>query len=258
VQKRLEITNKYDKKLSTIIELPENNIKDFLIISHCFTCSKLYKLYNNISKLLVAYGYGVVRYDAMGLGDSEGDFSKTSFTTNVEDVISVYNYIKEKYKEPRFLMGHSLGSIVSIKAGNLLGAIEGVITVGSPSNFDALINIFSAFESRLDKKEPVKINLAGSNLSIGLDYLKDLRSESVDDILKEFNKDILIFHSNADKTVTYKEGLRLFNTINANKSFITLKGVDHLVGDKEDADYIGEIVYKWLEKFPLTHPHLKI
>lgn len=45
IQKNVTIRNKYNKDLSAIIEIPKGDVKDFVIISHCFTCSKLY---NNI------------------------------------------------------------------------------------------------------------------------------------------------------------------------------------------------------------------
>ena len=249
IQKNVTIKNKYNKNLSAIIEVPKEDAKDFIIISHCFTCSKIYKLYNNISKTLVENGYGVVRYDVMGLGDSEGDFSDTSFTTNVEDLITVYDYISENYSKPSYLFGHSLGSLVSIKVANMLDGIKGVVTVGSPYNFDNLIRLFSNYEEELIEKDNMVVNLLGRNINIGLDYLKDLRGESVDEIINNFKKSIIIFHSNSDRIVPYEHGLKLFNLINSEKSFISLNNVDHLVANKEDAKYIGDIIYTWLEQF---------
>lgn len=248
MQEHLEIINKYDKKLSAIIEMPEDDIKDILIISHCFTCSKIYKLYNNISKTLVDKNYGVVRYDVMGLGDSEGNFSESSFTTNVEDLLFVYEYISDHFKTPRYLFGHSLGSLISIKASNLLDSIDGVITVGSPSNFNNLINLFSHYENELNKNSEVNINLAGRSIDIGLRFLEDLRGNDAVDIIENFNKSILIFHSNSDMTVPYENGLNLFNSINSDKSFITLNNTDHLADKVEDADYISELLSIWLDK----------
>lgn len=247
LRKDIEIKNKYNKNLSVIIEIPKNNIKDFVIITHCFTCSKLYKLYNNISKVLVENAYGVVRYDVMGLGNSEGDFSESTFTTNVEDLISVYDYISKNYKAPTYLFGHSLGGLVSIKAANLLDSIAGVVTVGSPSNFNNLIKLFSSYEEQLREKDNIIVNLAGRNINIGLDYLKDLKRENIHNIIKDFKKSIIIFHSNSDRIVAYTEGLSLFNSINSEKSFITLKAVDHLVNKSEDSQYIGDILCTWME-----------
>ncbi len=245
--KRVAIKNKYNEDLSLIIESPEAKIKDFIIISHCFTCSKIYKLYHNISKILLEKNYGVVRYDVMGLGDSGGDFSQTSFNSNVEDLISVHNYIGENYKEARYLFGHSLGGLVSIKAANILDSIKAVATVGSPYNFEKIIDLFSSYEEELIEEDKLSINLAGRNINIGLDYLKDLRGESSEEIIKDFKKEIIIFHSNSDRVVDYEDGLKLFDLVHSNKSFITLKNVDHLVNNEKDGKYIAYILYKWLE-----------
>lgn len=244
---RVEIINKYGKNLSAIIGKPETSVKDFIIISHCFTCSKLYKLYNNISEFLVEMGYGVVRYDAMGLGNSQGDFSETSFSTNVEDLISVYDYIGRNYKDPAYLFGHSIGGLVSIKASNILEHVKGVVTVGSPSNFDNLINVFSNYESALKSKGSIEVKLGGRSVNIGMEYLKDVRGVNIEQIIGDFNKPIIMFQSNTDRTVAYKDGLKLFKSIKSSKSFISLKNVGHLAGEKEDAKYIGNILYAWLE-----------
>lgn len=247
IQKNVNIKNKYNINLSAIIEIPEGQIKDFIVISHCFTCSKLYKLYKNLSKALVENAYGVCRYDVMGLGSSKGNFSHTSFSTNVEDLISVYDYISENYKTPSYLLGHSLGALVSIKAANSLTSVKGVSTVGSPYNFNNLIKFFSNYENELKKNNNIIVDLSGRSINIGLDYLNDLRKQNIEESIKNFNQSIIIFHSDTDKIVPYKQGLKLFNSINSNKNFISLKGVDHLVNNKEDAEYIAKILYNWME-----------
>ncbi len=123
----------------------------------------------------------------------------------------------------------------------------GVATVGSPFNFENLIRLFSSFEDELINKDNLVVNLSGRKINIGLDYLKDLRIESSEEMIRNFNKSIIMFHSNSDRTVPYEDGLKLFNLINSDKSFITLKNVDHLAGNKEDSAYIGDILYTWLE-----------
>lgn len=249
IKNNLEIKNKYNKNLSAIIEMPERDVKDFVIVSHCFTCSKIYKLYNNISKILAEKNYGVVRYDVMGLGDSEGDFSETSFTTNLEDLISVYNYISDNYKAPRYLFGHSLGSLVSIKAANILDNIKAISTIGSPVNFDGLIGIFSYYEDQLKEDNKININLSGRNIDIGIKFLEDLKKNDSEEIILSLNKPILMFHSNSDSVVPYRDGLELFHLINSDKNFITLNNTDHLASKVEDSEYIGEILVTFLDSF---------
>lgn len=249
IKENLEVENKYAKNLSVIVEIPKEDLKDFVIISHCFTCSKIYKLYNNISKILVDRNYAVVRYDAMGLGDSEGDFSETSFTSNVEDLISVYNFISDRYKAPKYLFGHSLGSLVSIKAANSLDSIAGVSTIGSPLDFANLIKLFSKYENDFDQSGKIRVNLAGRNIELGRDFLDDLKNTDSKEIVQKLDRPILIFHSNSDRVVPYSDGLRLFDLIASDKSFITLNKTDHLASELSDSEYIGSILSVWLDSF---------
>lgn len=184
----------------------------------------------------------------MGLGDSEGDFGQSSFSTNVDDLITVYDYIAENHKKPKYLLGHSIGGLVSIKAANELDSIKGVISVGSPDNFDKIIGVLSTYEAELLKKDNIDINLLGRKINIGIDYLSDIRSQSANKILDDFTKDIIIFHSKTDQTVRYSQGLNLFKKIKSDKSFITLNNVDHLVSNKIDSTYISEIITAWLNR----------
>lgn len=251
IKENLMIKNKYEKSLSVIVEIPKKDLKEFIIISHCFTCSKIYKLYNNISKILVDKNYAVVRYDVMGLGDSEGDFSDTSFTSNVEDLISVYDFISDRYKAPKYLFGHSLGSLVSIKAANTLDSIAGLSTIGSPLDFNNLIRLFSKYEDDFDQSGKIRVNLSGRNIELGRDFLEDLKNTDSKEIIQKLEKPILIFHSNSDRVVPYSDGLHLFDLIASDKSFITLNNTDHLASKVNDSYYIGQILSTWLDSFYL-------
>lgn len=243
--KNLKIKNKYNKSLAVILDIPKSNVKDYVIFNHCFTCSKNYKIYNNISKILLENGYATIRYDMMGLGNSEGDFSDSSFTTNIEDLISVYEYIKENYKAPKFLVGHSLGGLISMKASRKLNSIQGVATIGSPFNLNNLIEIFSKYSDEFDRKGYAKINISGRDFNISNKFFREIKNEPIETMVQDFNKSIIIFHSDVDRVVNYQHGIKLFKNINSHKNFITLKNVNHLVSERKDAYYIGNILSNW-------------
>lgn len=243
--KNLKIKNKRNKLLAVVLDIPKSNVKDYVIFNHCFTCSKNYKIYNNISKILLENGYATIRYDMMGLGNSEGDFCDSSFTTNIEDLISVYEYIKENYKAPKFLIGHSLGGLISIKASKKLNSIEGIATIGSPFNFNNLIEIFSKYSDEFDRKGYARISISGRDFNISNKFFREIKNEPIETMVQDFNKSIIIFHSDVDRVVNYKHGLKLFENINSHKNFITLKNVNHLVSERKDAYYIGNILSNW-------------
>ncbi|MBS4538452.1 alpha/beta hydrolase [Clostridium sp. D2Q-11] len=246
--KEISIKNKYNKFLSILLEYPDDTLKDYIIFNHCFTCSKNYKIYNNISKILVKNGYGTIRFDMTGLGDSEGDFEDTNLTTNIEDLISVYEYISSNYKTPKFLIGHSLGGLISIKAASQLPFIKGIATIGTPYNLNGLIKLFSKYEDELSSKGKTEIDIAGRKFKIGDHFLEDIKNENIHQSMRKFDKPIIIFHSNKDKTVPFESGLKLFNLISSPKSFITLQDANHLVSNKDDGYYIGSILARWFDE----------
>ena len=65
----------------------------YAIFAHCFTCTKNLRAITNIARALTKEGFGILRFDFTGLGDSEGDFSDTNFTTNITDLIAAADNI---------------------------------------------------------------------------------------------------------------------------------------------------------------------
>lgn len=82
----LEIVNKKGNKLHAHIELPANQQANyFAIFAHCFSCTSNLIAVRNITRQLTKYGFGVVRFDFTGLGKSEGEFSDSHFSANIDD-----------------------------------------------------------------------------------------------------------------------------------------------------------------------------
>ena len=114
---KLNIQNKKGHKLQAFLELPaDQKPQYYAIFAHCFTCSSALGAVKNISRSLTSHGFGVIRFDFTGLGRSEGEFAESYFSANVDDLLAVNNYLKENYKAPSLLVGHSLGGAAVIVA----------------------------------------------------------------------------------------------------------------------------------------------
>ena len=100
--------------LAGLLETPENEtVKAYVLFAHCFTCGKDIAAASRISRALVARGFGVLRFDFTGLGNSDGDFENTNFSSNVDDLVAAADYLREAYEAPKLLIGHSLGGITA-------------------------------------------------------------------------------------------------------------------------------------------------
>lgn len=98
---KVNFKNKEGQSLVGRLELPVNqHPHNYVIFAHCFTCNKNLAAIRNIGKALTSNGFGVLRFDFTGLGESEGEFGDTNFSGNVEDLIAAADFLNGNYNAP--------------------------------------------------------------------------------------------------------------------------------------------------------------
>ena len=103
-------------QLAARLDLPDGPVLATALFAHCFTCSKDIPAARRIAARLAAMGIAVLRFDFTGLGHSQGEFENTTFTTNVQDLISAAHYLAGRNMAPDQLIGHSLGGAAVLRA----------------------------------------------------------------------------------------------------------------------------------------------
>ena len=133
--KRLTFKGAHGDTLAARLELPHDasRPKAYALFAHCFTCSKNLNAAVNISRALAEAGVAVLRFDFTGLGESEGDFADTNFSSNVDDLVAAAEFLGENYEAPQLLVGHSLGGAAVLQAAHRIPSAEAVATLGAPS-----------------------------------------------------------------------------------------------------------------------------
>lgn len=249
-KKNVSFENSNSKTLKGVLELPFNeNPENFVLFAHCFTCNKNFHAPSNISKSLASKGYGVLRFDFTGLGDSEGDFEDTNFSGNVNDLVSAAEFLKKEYSAPTLIIGHSLGGAAALFAALKIDSIQAIVTINAPSN---LSHVQKHFESSLDvieKEGSANIKIGGRSFKIKKHFIEDLRSNEDSKALGEIRKPLLIMHSPQDEIVSIKHAEELYQSAWHPKSFITLNGADHMLSNKTDSEYAGTVISAWASKY---------
>ena len=86
---KIVFPNSRGERLAARLDLPaDEKPVAYAIFAHCFTCTKNLKAVVNINRALAGEGIAVLRFDFTGLGESEGEFEETNFSTNVADLVS--------------------------------------------------------------------------------------------------------------------------------------------------------------------------
>jgi len=237
-------------KLAGRVDLPSGvSPKAYCLFAHCFTCNHNLKAIAYIVRTLTQAGLAVFRFDFTGLGDSQGDFADTSFSTNVNDLVAAARFLEADFEAPRLLIGHSFGGTASLQAAHLINSVRAVVTIGSPSDPRHVTQHFDGHLEQIKQQGQAQIVLAGRPFTFKQQFLDDLQTVDMPRVLKTLRKPLLILHAPADDTVNLEHAGKMFQAARHPKSFISLDQTDHLMTRSEDACYVGRLIVAWAERY---------
>ena len=247
---KVTFQNKQGQNLVGRLELPVNqHPHNFAIFAHCFTCNKNLSAVKNIGKALTTKGFGVLRFDFTGLGESEGDFEDTNFSGNVGDLVAAADYLMENYQAPTLLVGHSLGGAAVLFAAAEIASVKAVASIGAPSDPKHVRHLFKSDLQEIEATGKATVNLSGRDFTIKKQFLEDLESKSLAATVKNLRKALLVMHSPQDDTVGIKNAEEIYIAAHHPKSFVSLDGADHLLMNRKDSVYAGEVVAGWARRY---------
>ncbi|WP_028025062.1 bifunctional alpha/beta hydrolase/OsmC family protein [Enterovibrio calviensis] len=234
-------------ELAGLLETPEQNVRGYALFAHCFTCGKDVAAASRISRALVNIGFAVFRFDFTGLGGSDGDFENTNFSSNVDDLVAAADFLRDNYEAPLLLIGHSLGGRAVLSASRRIPEVAAVATVGAPADADHVSKQFAAHVEDIDANGQAEVSLAGRPFTIKKQFLDDIRAENDD--IENLRVPLLVMHSPIDKIVLIKEAEKIYTRAKHPKSFVTLDTADHLLTNKDDAQYVAELIAAWSQRY---------
>jgi len=225
-RQKIEFPGSSGTNLAGLLETPDSPPLATALIAHCFTCGKDIAAASRIARSLVKNGYAVMRFDFTGLGNSDGDFANTNFSSNVQDLIAAADYLREQDMPPSILIGHSLGGTAVLNAAEAIPESRGVVTIGSPADAQHVSNQFACDIDAINDQGEAKVNLAGRAFTIKKQFLDDINNTSVERITK-MKKALLV-------------------------SFVSLDNANHLLTRAQDAEYVANLISSWSSRFLTT------
>ncbi|MEO0576502.1 MAG: bifunctional alpha/beta hydrolase/OsmC family protein [Pseudomonadota bacterium] len=251
-QQRITFTNRSGETLAGQIDWPADEkvgYRAIALFAHCFTCTKNIKAAGNISRALTDHGIAVLRFDFTGLGESDGDFADTNFSSNVEDLIDAANWLAEQHAAPSLLVGHSLGGTAVLQAAPQIDSAVAVATIGSPSTPEHVTHLFSDKAADIERDGSAEVLLAGRPFTIKQQFIEDLHKQPLADTVAGMRKALLIMHSPIDTTVDVSNAAELFTQAKHPKSFVSLDTADHLLSNNADSSYAARVLAGWADRY---------
>ena len=237
------------EQLAARLDRPDGPERAWAVFAHCFTCSKDLRAVGAITRALNQEGIAVLRFDFTGLGESEGDFADTNFSSNVGDLVAAANYLEEHHAPPRILVGHSLGGAAVLQAAHRMDSVQAVSTIGAPCNPEHVTHLLEDDIDEIRATGEARVTLAGRSFTVRKQFLDDLEQTRMDKTIRTLDRALLLFHSPIDQTVGIENAAHIFEAAKHPKSFVSLDDADHLLTDPSDAEYIGIVLAAWARKY---------
>jgi uncharacterized OsmC-like protein/alpha-beta hydrolase superfamily lysophospholipase len=246
---RFDFPNAKGEKLAAVLDLPDGTPRAYALFAHCFTCGKNVVAAKRIADGLTVLGIAVLRFDFTGIGSSEGEFSNTTFSSNVGDLVAAADHLRKMRQAPALLIGHSLGGAAVLAAAASVAEARAVVTIAAPFDPAHVTHLFKDKLDAIGTEGEVEVALAGRPFRIRREFLDDVAQHKLTEHIGGLHKALLIFHAPTDDTVGVENAAQIFTAAKHPKSFISLAGADHLLTKRSDAVYVANVLAAWAERY---------
>jgi uncharacterized OsmC-like protein/alpha/beta superfamily hydrolase len=249
---KVSFTGSLGETLAARLERPAGPARAWALFAHCFSCSKDIHAAQRISRRLTRHGIAVLRFDFTGLGQSEGDFANTNFTSNIDDLVKAAEWLATEHAAPGLLIGHSLGGAAVIAAAARLPDVKAVATIGAPADAAHVRKQFMNHVDEIEREGEAEVKLAGRPFRIRKQFLDDIEGQKLDEIVGKIRAALLFAHAPLDDTVSIDNATRLFVAAKHPKTFLSLDNADHLLSREADAHHAADVIAAWALRYAGT------
>ncbi|KQY06845.1 osmotically inducible protein C [Mycobacterium sp. Root135] len=235
-------------ELAGKLEMPSGTPKAWALFAHCFTCGKDNVAAGRISRALASQGVAVLRFDFTGLGESDGDFAATGFSSNVEDLVCAANHLRDQFSAPAVLIGHSLGGAAVVAAALRIPEVRAVVTIGAPADPSHVTGLLGDALPAVEAGEAT-VSIGGRPFRVRRQFLDDIAMQPQSERISTLDAALLVMHAPADQIVSVANARIIFDLARHPKSFVALDGADHLLSDRADAEYAANVLAAWASKY---------
>ncbi|PWN03934.1 osmotically inducible protein OsmC [Nocardioides silvaticus] len=234
--------------LAGLVDEPDGPARGWGLFVHGLTLGKDCPAAARICKQLARDGIGMLRYDNLGLADSEGDWGDGSFTQKVADTIAAARFMADRGTSVDVLVGHSLGGAAALAAA-VPAQVRAVVSIGAPIDPGHAENQYDALVDRVLSEGQAEWLVGGRALTLRRSFVEDMRNADLRESIRDLHMPLLVMHSPTDNTVGIANASEIFRTARHPRSFVSLEGSDHLLTKPGQAQRAGRIISAWADQY---------
>ena len=234
-----EIKNRHGEQLDYTFHEGEKGSKNIVVLGHGVTGNKDRPFVVALGEGLAAAGIPVLRFSFSGNGTSEGNFTDSTISKEVDDLGAVLDHLNEYTV---CYVGHSMGGAV------------GVLRASEDKRIQLLVSLAGmvhtkAFAQREfgDVTPDEGFMWDEPDCPLSQAYMDDLTQiNTVVDLSPQITTPWLLVHGDEDDIVPIKDSHDILAKANSQAQLVTLEGANHVFGD-EYTPVMVEKVIAWIK-----------
>lgn len=217
--------------LTATIHYPEKKTERLAILCSGYLDSKDYKHLVGLADDLSKQGYTVVRFDATGIWESDGDISDYTTTQYLEDIKNVLDRMLRQADYTHILLGgHSRGGQVSILYASRDPRISLVLGI-MPSSKRTMAGLryeeWKEKGSRISYRDLPDNKNQKKEFCVPFSHAKDIDQYNVVEDVKRIKVPIILVAGELDDTVLPEYVKEIFDSANEPKKFLIIPNIGH-------------------------------
>lgn len=238
--------NVYGQRLAGTLHLPERGNGYGVVIAHCFTCSRHISILTRVCNDLAQEGFIALRFDFSGNGQSEGDFTDTTYTRHVSEVKSAAALLRLRGAQRVFLAGHSMGATIALIAGSQMPEVPAICCIGGRlSRIDTPLVLNEAQRRQIVVDGTFSFVSRNRKLRLKAAFFEDAARYNLPEILKNLSRPILVLHGASDEIIPVKEAEKAFDLNPEMVELAVLADVDHMFLKEADRIQASGRITQW-------------
>ncbi len=251
-EKQVFFLNDYGEKLAGTFHIPDRPFSCGVVLGHCFTCSRHTSVLREIAKALAQNNIAALRFDFSGNGQSEGDFSQSSYTKHIHEIIKAAGFIRDQGAVKIGMGGHSMGASIAILAASRIQKVFGIAAIAGRVGISDTSPVFT--KSQLDiLREKGKISFVsrGRSLVLTKHFFDDMKKYSIPETIKNMKIPMMVIHGDKDEIIPVTHGFEA-KRMNPDIELKIIEGAGHMFVSKFHRKIIAKSLLEWFKKVFLT------
>jgi pimeloyl-ACP methyl ester carboxylesterase len=249
MEQPIHFYNQYGEKLAGSLHLPKQHDGCGVVFGHCFTCTRHTRIIREACDALAAENFLALRFDFSGNGQSEGEFSKSTYSKQIAEMQEAVGVILEKGVRRLGLAGHSMGAVIAVLTAPRIEAVKAVCTLaGRLTALNAAYFFSQGQIKELEDTGKVSFTSRGRTLQLSTEFFADAKQYDLPGIVKSLKTPLMVIHGDVDEIIPVKAAY-LAKTLNPERTELSIiSGADHMFSNDIHRSQTVKLVVKWFKE----------